>query len=363
MNTSGSDSSRAGAARTTDPRPPRPAGSGRNRPAPTSTGGTAPRRVTEWDALRGFALCGILLVNIPQITRMSHGSENGASNLISTGLGMLVEQHFYPIFAFLFGLSFSLFLEGAQQRSRRPRLMLARRLLVLGLIGAAHHVLQPGEALLPYAIFGLLVLLPASWLPTWVLLPASALTAIAGFTVVSGGMFSIPGLFLLGLVCARTGIARTIDRRPRQLAAVLAIAVLLSVPAVWAHLVYPPDGPLATRIAAAAGVLGSVAYASAFLLVIRTRIGRPVAALVEPLGRMALTNYLTATLLVVAAAVPLGLRDSTDWSTALVLALSVLAVQAGFSHWWLGKFRYGPAEWVLRSATWWTVVPLRRAPA
>ncbi|TDD06519.1 DUF418 domain-containing protein [Saccharopolyspora terrae] len=361
MSTSGSESSRAVVARTVDPQPPHPVGSGRNRPA--STGESAPRRVTEWDALRGFALCGILLVNIPQITRMAHGSENGVSNLISNGLGMLVEQHFYPIFAFLFGLSFSLFLEGAQQRSRRPRLMLARRLLVLGLLGAAHHVLQPGEALLPYAIFGLLVLLPASWLPTGVLVPASVLAAVAGFTVVSGGMFSIPGLFLLGLACARTGIARTIDRRPGQLAAVLAIAVVLSVPAVWAQLVYPPDGPLATRITAAAGALGAVAYASAFLLVLRTRIGRPLAALVEPLGRMALTNYLTATLLVVAAAGPLGLRESTDWSTALVLALIVLAVQAAFSHWWLGRFRYGPAEWALRTATWWTPMPLRRRPA
>ncbi|WP_461156249.1 DUF418 domain-containing protein [Saccharopolyspora tripterygii] len=363
MSTSGSESSRAGAARTADPRPPRPAGSSPNHPSPNDTGGTAPRRVTEWDALRGLALCGILLVNIPQINHMTHGAESGASHLISTGLGMLVEQHFFPIFAFLFGLSFSLFLEGAQQRARRPRLMLARRLLVLGLIGAAHHVLQPGEALLPYAIFGLLVLLPASWLPTWVLLPASALVTIAGFTVVSGGILGIPGLFLLGLVCARSGIARTIDRRPGQLAAVLGVALLLSVAAVWAQLVYPPDGPLATRITAGAGVLGAVAYASAFLLVIRTRIGRPVAALVEPLGRMALTNYLTATLLVVAASGPLGLRESTDWSTALVLALSVLAAQTGFSHWWLGKFRYGPAEWALRSATWWKPVPLRRAPA
>lgn len=361
MSTSGSESSRAVVARTADPQPHHPVGPGRSRPA--STGESAPRRVTEWDALRGFALCGILLVNIPQITCMAHGSESGASNLIQNGLGMLVEQHFYPIFAFLFGLSFSLFLEGAQQRSRRPRLMLARRLLVLGLLGAAHHVLQPGEALLPYAIFGLLVLLPASWLPTRVLVPASALAAVAGFTVVSGGMFSIPGLFLLGLACARTGIARTIDRRPGQLVAVLAIAVVLSAAAVWAQLVYPPDGPLTTRITAAAGVLGAVAYASAFLLVLRTRFGRPLAALVEPLGRMALTNYLTATLLVVAAAGPLGLRESTDWTTAPVLALIVLAVQAAFSHWWLGRFRYGPAEWALRSATWWKPMPLRRRPA
>lgn len=329
-------------------------------PAATSGGG-APRRITEWDALRGFALCGILLVNIPQINRMTHGPDDGGpSDLISGALGLLVEQHFFPMFAFLFGLSFAFFLEGAQRRSPRPRLLLVRRLVLLGLLGLGHHVLQPGEALLPYAIFGLLVLLPASWLPTRVLLPLGVLATIAGFTVVSGGMLSIPGLFLLGLVCARTGAARTFEGRGRQLGVLLAISVLIGASAIWLQLVYPPDGPLATRIAALAGVFGAVAYAAAFLLVLRTRLGRPLTALLEPLGKMALTNYLTATLIVVAVAGPLGLRESSDHATALVLALGVLAVQTAFSHQWLAHFRYGPLEWALRCATWWAPMPLRR---
>jgi hypothetical protein len=42
----------------------------------------------------------------------------------------------------------------------------------------------------------------------------------------------------------------------------------------------------------------------------------------------------------------------------MVLALVILAVQAGFSRWWLSRFRYGPLEWGLRCATWWSVVPL-----
>lgn len=338
-------------------------GSTTSTPPPTASGAPPSRRLTEWDALRGFALCGILLVNVPQITRMASGSDNRVSDVISQALGMFVEQHFYPIFAFLFGLSFALFLDGAQQRSQRPRLLLVRRLVFLGLLGVGHHLLQPGEALLPYAIFGLLVLLPASWLPNAVLLPASALAAVAGFTVVSGGMFSIPGLFLLGLACARTGVARTLDRRPLQLAVVLALAVLISVPTVWAHLVYPVDGPLSTRLSALAGVFGAVAYACAFLLALRTNLGRPLAALLEPLGRMALTNYLSATLIVVAAAGPLGLHESSRWTTGLLLALIVLTVQAAFSGWWLKHFRYGPVEWALRSVTWWEVVPLRRLPA
>lgn len=322
----------------------------------------APRRITALDALRGFALCGILLVNIPdQITRMV--SYDGAHRTypIPAFLELFVHQRFFPIFSFLFGLSFAIFLESAGRRSSRPRLLLARRLVALGLLGLAHQQLHPGEALLPYAIIGLLILLPASWLPTWLVLPAGLLGLVASFTIASGGILSIPGLFLLGLAVARLGIARTLDRRTGQLAVTLALAVPAAVAAAWWQHTYPAAGPLATRIAAMAGLVGALAYATALLLVLRTRLGRPLSAVLEPLGRMALTNYLTATLLVVAAAGPLGLRESSRWGTAMVLAVVILAVQTVFSRWWLARFQYGPMEWVLRCVTWWNVVQLRRS--
>ena len=39
---------------------------------------------------------------------------------------------------------------------------MARRLLALGVL---HHLLQPGEVLLPFAITGLVMLLPLSYAP------------------------------------------------------------------------------------------------------------------------------------------------------------------------------------------------------
>jgi uncharacterized membrane protein YeiB len=336
------------------------------RAAASELGPQAPRRVAALDALRGFALCGILLVNIPQITEMATArvSFDGTPHKypISAFLDLFVQHRFFPIFSFLFGLSFAIFLDSAARRSSHPRLLLVRRLVALGLLGLAHQQLHPGEALLPYAIIGLLILLPVSWLPTWVVLPAGLLGLVASVTVASGGQASIPGLFLLGLAVARLGIARTLDRRTGQFAVMLALAVPAAAAAGWWQHTYPPAGPFATRIAAAAGLLGALAYATAVLLVLRTRLGRPLSAVLEPLGRMALTNYLTATLAVVAAAGPLGLRHSAHWGTAMVLALVILAVQAVFSRWWLSQFRYGPLEWGLRSVTWWSTVQLRRRP-
>ena len=55
-----------------------------------------------------------------------------------------------------------------QQQHAQAALLLLRRLVALGVLGIAHEFLQPGEALLPYAIAGIVFLLPLSWAPRWV---------------------------------------------------------------------------------------------------------------------------------------------------------------------------------------------------
>jgi len=45
------------------------------------------------------------------------------------------------------------------------------------------------------------------------------------------------------------------------------------------------------------------------------------------------------------------------------LPLAIFCVQVAFSHWWLARFRFGPAEWVWRSLTYGKAQPLRQPPA
>ncbi|MFD3947437.1 DUF418 domain-containing protein [Streptomyces sp. NPDC058579] len=317
-------------------------------------------RIDALDALRGFALCGILLVNVPQITNMVGYIVPGNSYPISEALDLTVHQRFFPIFSFLFGLSFALFYEGAATRSERPRVLLLRRLVALGLLGALHGLLQPGEALRYYAIAALVVLVPATWLPRWAVALAGGALTVAGFTLAGGGLGLIPGLFLLGMATARYGIADSLERRGGQLCVVLALAAPLAVAAtLWQHRI-PPTDPLATRVGAAAGLVSALAYIAGFLLLLRTPAGGALARFFAPLGRMALTNYVTATLLVLAAAPVLGLHDSGRWGTALALSAAIIAVQAAASRWWLTGHRYGPLEWGWRSVTWWQAVPLAK---
>jgi uncharacterized protein len=330
---------------------------------PRSGYAVAPQRVVVLDALRGFALCGILLVNIPwQIitTRMSAGPQSGGRYLATELLQYFVTGRFFPIFSFLFGVSFALFLDSAAARSRHPRLVLLRRLVVLGGLGLAHQQLHPGEALTPYAIVGVLVLLPASWLPRWIVLPLAGVALVAG-VLAGGGILLIPALFLLGLSAVRYGIIGTLAGRRKQIAVVFAVAAVAAVLCtVWEATAFSaPDGE---RVGAAAGLVGATAYSTGLLLLLGTRPGAVLERFLAPLGRMALTNYLSATVIVAAVGPLVGLRHSAHYGRMIVLAVLILAGQALFSRYWLAHYRYGPLEWIWRGLTWWTRTPNRLIP-
>jgi len=43
----------------------------------------------------------------------------------------------------------------------------------------------------------------------------------------------------------------------------------------------------------------------------------------------------------------------------MLFVVVLAALQIGFSHLWLARFRYGPVEWLWRAITYWTIPPLR----
>ncbi|MGW4326127.1 DUF418 domain-containing protein [Nocardia sp. NPDC004573] len=319
-----------------------------------------PPRIQELDAVRGFALCGILVVNIWRITDMPATDGSGAVFPVRHVLSVLFEGRFFPIFAFLFGIGFALLLEGAAQRGERPRLVLVRRLLALGLIGLVHQQFQPGEALLPYALAGLVILLPSSALPTWAVFLAGLAGTFGVALALGGGLALAPGLFLLGLATARAGIVDSLDERGWQIGAVFALALPAAIAAGRWEYRTPYLELWSTPAMAVAGLLGALAYVTGLLLLLRIEPGQVLAEMLRPMGRMALTNYVGATAVILSAAPRLGLPGSDDYATVLGLAVAIVAAQAVFSAVWLRLFEYGPLEWWWRCVTWWTVVPIRR---
>jgi uncharacterized protein len=131
------------------------------------------------DVLRGFALFGILLVNMPafawpvrviitQVTEWNHFPDNLAYSFIT----LFGESKFFSIFSLLFGFSLYMMMERIEKHGGRFVPLYLRRLLVLLLIGLVHILgFWVGDILMPYAILGGLLLLfrkvQAKTLLTW----------------------------------------------------------------------------------------------------------------------------------------------------------------------------------------------------
>lgn len=108
---------------------------------------------------------------------------------------------------------------------------------------------------------------------------------------------------------------------------------------------------------------GSLFYISAIVTVLALRSQWiPKLAPLGAVGRMPLTNYLlqsvTGTLLYYGYG--LGLQLKLGILSGFLLAVSVFAAQIALSRWWLGKFQFGPAEWLWRSATYGRRQPMMR---
>lgn len=110
------------------------------------------------------------------------------------------------------------------------------------------------------------------------------------------------------------------------------------------------------------GILGmSLAYLSALVLLFQRPAWKRRLSLLAPLGRMALSNYLAQSVLIVAVfyGVGLGLMGKIGSALCIPIAISLFAVLTVVSRWWLERFRFGPAEWLWRSLTYGRAQPLR----
>jgi uncharacterized protein len=92
-------------------------------------------RILALDVVRGFALCGILLVNLPPLFNLDSVDAHGDPLAFYRFYEDFVQNRFFPIFSFLFGIGFGLMWLSASERSPRPRLALLRRFAFLGVLG------------------------------------------------------------------------------------------------------------------------------------------------------------------------------------------------------------------------------------
>jgi len=103
-------------------------------------------------------------------------------------------------------------------------------------------------------------------------------------------------------------------------------------------------------------------YAAAVTLIVGNEKWRRRLTAFAPIGRMALTNYLFTGF--VAALISLqwgfGLFGKVFPAAGLLIVVALLPVQMIASRWWLGKFVFGPFEWLWRGWTYGQFPSMRR---
>ena len=138
-------------------------------------------RIVAMDVLRGFALLGILLMNIEAFVGPLFGALTGldptlrdADRTADAAIYVLVQGKFYSLFSLLFGMGFAVMLARARAAGRGFAGVYLRRTAMLLLIGLAHALLLwSGDILTAYALLAPALLLfrdtPAPRLPWWAL--------------------------------------------------------------------------------------------------------------------------------------------------------------------------------------------------
>lgn len=321
------------------------------------------KRIPALDILRGFALIGILGANIPGLAHVVLPAAGSTDDTLFRIDQYGFEQRFFPIFSFLFGVGFYIFMRNAEHKALSARTLFIRRVLVLLGFGIVHQLLQPGEALLIYGIFGLL-LVPFAHASVPILFTASGGTLLAG--LVLSEYFVVLAMFLLGAAIAKAGYFHTPQRYVSVTQRVLLASVVLCPVVLFAQASVTNDRSpwvnYASNVQTLAGLVVAAGMVSAVCLALQRPKARRWLGVLAPFGRMALSNYIGQTLIVLAFVWATGLRDVMTYRQAAALWLLVCAGQIVVSHLWLRRFRYGPLEWVWRWATYGHRPPVLNTP-
>ncbi len=363
-------------------------------------------RITSLDLLRGVAVLGILLMNAvhfrfdsaPYFNLSAGGSESWLDWTVGIFGEIFVDQKFMGIFSLLFGAGMVLFIDRASRRGRRAGLLNLWRNGLLLIIGVLHFLVWDGDVLIAYALSSVF-LIALRKLPNWALISlgvmvfnlsvATALLTqhlansdasltgiwlpgeindqeVLPFILVLGFFLRALGLILVGAGLYRTGFMDgAFSPWSYRLAAVVGLGVGLPLAAVGVIITglndYSREIAFIGQIPNTVGTIPSSLGYMSLIILWNNHPDNRFKKRLRAVGRMALTNYLMQTALgVIALTTLLANADFVSRSVILVFVFAVWGLQLWWSQAWLGRFLFGPAEWLWRLATYRSRQPLLR---
>lgn len=375
-------------------------------------------RIELLDIIRGIALLGILLVNMSIFSYPSiylylaqiQWWNDPVNNTVNWLITFLAEGKFYPMFSFLFGLGFMLFMLKAEQKGFNSSKLYRRRAFILLFIGVIHAVfIWMGDILVTYALLSLFLLLfknrqPATilkWGIGLLIIPAVIFTLLFGLLgtaedaaytsevtetfkqvsegalhVYSSGTYSeilffrlnelsfayansfislptILGMFLLGMYMIRIDFFQRQTELATQLKRIWLVSLAIGLPLSFAYATFPQFAALELGGILLGGPALTIFYLISFYFLYQKSSIRNILHVFAPVGRLGLTNYLTQSIVCtfIFYSYGLGLYGSLAPIWTFLLVIGIYILQIILSHIWLKRFTFGPVEWVWRKLT------------
>lgn len=187
------------------------------------------------------------------------------------------------------------------------------------------------------------------------------------YQLATGRVFITFGFFLLGMLVGRLRWFDNFDASRARFRAVFyraGIVFLLVLGAAaaarsiaTAYGLQPQSSPM---LAWTTGLLVdlfnaslAIVYMAGFTLLMYRRRWQRILSPLASVGRMALTSYMTQTVvaLLLYYQLGLGLFGQTTPAANTLICFVIFGLQMAFSTWWLKRFHFGPVEWLWRSAT------------
>ena len=391
---------------------------------------TAPdARFLSLDSLRGFAVLGILAMNIIFFAF----PEAVYTNPVGAGPISPSEQHlwvfsyvvfsekFYTLFSLLFGAGIAMMADKANGHGLHYRRM--SWLLIFGLLHG--YLLWSGDILFVYAVCGMLVYLMRNLRARWLIFIGLLLNGLMALSLmmissvwdsfdpadiaemtqmvaptaeyladerwhhlgswwqqtawraastyeyqieyIAFSLLRNGGIILIGMGLFKLAVVTAQHSRIFYL-----INGLVGVGLGW-WISYTGSQAIIAADFSASFLLGTgslynywaaliTAWGYVSIMMLLAKQHSYVARLLAPVGRMALTNYLTQSLICgwLFYGWGLGWYESLTRAECWLVVVVIWAIQITWSHLWLRYFRYGPMEWLWRSLSYARRIKLSR---
>jgi len=338
---------------------------------------------------------------------------------------LFADQKFMTIFSILFGVGIVLMAENIERKGGNPAKIHYKRMFILALFGMLHaYLLWFGDILFPYALAGMIAYtarkksvrfllitaflsiglcsllmfaislaipymeeadlqsLLVMWAPTQEMIDKDILINQASWlgqmehrnfmaskmqTNVLFYLFRIVGLMMIGMALFKLDFfGKRFSNKTLTISAAVTIALGLFLIITGNQANFDSGWKIDSMMAGMqpnywGSILMSFSYMSLLVVFCRSSALMKLKSLLANVGKMALTNYLSHTLICgfIFYGWGLGFYGSVERSEMLLVVLGVWVFQLFFSSFWMARFQFGPFEWLWRSMTYGKSQPLK----